>query len=199
MADYDHIADRTVVGITALARTAKAAASMLLVGTGFVTIASFLLLVAITDGGARTVAIVFGGLVALVGVGAATLARWRFSRVERDVPELAKEVRSFLGDQSADGRDDFIEAFVVDDGTGTMIVASSTPSASAPGDGRASSGFGRYRQLGSLAGRGWENYGRISDAITSVTAFPGLALLSISIAAGFAVFTFFALIIAALS
>lgn len=174
--DIETIVNRTIRAIVQIADKVTRFATVLLGVAAVVCVASFLLGLAALDGGIRSVWVVLGIVFGVVAVGAAVTARWRVGRVRTHVPAIAGEVRQLI----ADGRSQsqlIIQEFQDgdDDSAGESAIVVSR----------------RLYGLRGVVGHGMEGSARLTDAITAITSFPGLALLAVGISL---VFGFLALI-----
>ena len=192
LGDVEATARRAVDGITTLARRFVRFSTRLAIGVTVVCIGSAVLGVAVLDGAARALWIVVAAVFATIGVGAAVLGRWRVGAVRRHVPELIAEVRSLVSSGS-DASRAVVDTFVVaDDG---RPVTSADPTVE-DGSGRTPRGAGGtdlvvlrgMHGVRGAVGSGLGHGARLTAAVTAVTTFPWLALLSILISVVFACF-----------
>lgn len=181
MAEIDELVRRTVATVTSIADRATAFATKLFVVAAVVCIGGFLLGVAALSGGIETVWIVLGIVFGSIAVGGALLARWRVGSVRRHVPELADEVRTLIR-EGRDGTRTVIDSFVVDADVDADADVGVDPDR------------GRHRTGGSaivmsrqmygfknVVGSGLEHTARLAAAVTALTSFPVLALVTIAI------------------
>lgn len=164
-ADIDRYASIAVEKITALARRAAKFGTAVLLFAVVTCGVGFLLGLA-AFGRDSTGWWIVGGIGVVIGVGAALLGRWRLGSVKRHVPELVGEVRTMLSDGRQAGNQ-FIEVFVVNDGE---------PGAAPSG------GMDLTRTLWGYKGivnSGTQTFSRLTAAITSLTSYPMLAVLSV--------------------
>jgi hypothetical protein len=190
MSEIDELVNRTVDGVTRIARAASRFAGRLLLGTLVVCVGGFLLGIAALSGGIRSVWIVLGIVFGSLAIGSAFIARWRVGSVRRHVPELVDEVRTLVS-EGGDQTRTVIETFTVDyDGDGERDAF----------EGR-NSAIVMSRQMYGFRGvaeSGLESSARLSAAITALTSFPGLVLGAILISLVFAFLGFVFLIALAL-
>lgn len=176
-ADLDAYATRAVDKITSLARRAARFGTVVVVfavlacGIGFMLgLEAF--------GRDSTGWWIVGGFGVVVGVGAALLGRWRLGSVKRHVPELVGEMRTMLADGRQAGAK-LIDTFVVTDQQGTERFTARVDS---------SNGVELTRTLWGykgLVGSGTQAFARLTSAITALTSYPVLALLSVLTALAF--------------
>ncbi len=180
MAEIDELVRRTVATVTTIAERATAFATKLFVVAAVVCVGGFLLGVAALSGGIETVWIVLGIVFGTIAVGGAFLARWRIGSVRRHMPELADEVRTLLR-EGRDGTRTVIDSFVVD----ADVDPDTEPAPGGTDRGRTSgSAIVMSRQMygfKNVVGSGVEHTARLAAAVTALTSFPLIALLTIAI------------------
>lgn len=188
MSDIDQIVRRAVDGITMIAGKASRFSTRILVVTTVVCVGGFVLGVQALSGGIETVWIVLATVFGSLAIGGAVVARWRVGSVRRHAPDLVDEVRALM----TDGRDStrtVIETFAVDpDGDGRE----GTSNGSAIMLSRQMYGFR------SASGPGLEQSTRLNQAVTALTTFPLLLLMSVVISSVFAFLGFIFLVALAL-
>jgi hypothetical protein len=181
--DIDAMVERTIRTLTAIAHRVTRYATALLAAVAAIAIGSFLLGLAALSDGIRTVWIVLGIVFAAIAIGAAVTARWRLGRIRKHVPAIAGEVRALIADgkgqtqliiqEFQDGDDDSAAE--------SAIVVSR-----------------RLYGLRGVVGHGTEGAARLTDAVTAITSFPGLALVAVGITIVFGFLGFIFLIALAL-
>lgn len=178
MSDPDSLARGLVAGATRLADRgallARGVAVMAMVVAGL----AFVLGLAATDGGARTVWIVIGGIGVVIVVGAPLLARSRLRSVKRDATDLIDEVRRVVaGDRDA-------ERVVIDIETGETDPRSTgrrmpgLASAGGPAGPAVIAQSQRYGELRRIVSRA-NDVRKLPGAIAALVTFPGLLAISL--------------------
>jgi hypothetical protein len=173
MTEIDELVRRAVDTVTLIAGKAAAFATRILLGAVVVCVGGFLLGVAVLSGPIEQVWVVLGIVFGAIAIGGAIMARWRVGAVRRHVPELASEVRTLITEGKDTGRT-VIETFTVDDqdegaGSDSAIVLSR-----------------RMYGFRNMAGSGLASSARLTAAITALTSFPVLVLMSVLISLVFA-------------
>lgn len=174
--DAEVMVERTIRTITHIAQRVTHYATVLLVVVAVVAVGSFLLGSAALSDGIRTVWIVLGIVFGGIAIGAALVARWRLGRVRRHVPAIASEVRQLI----ADGK-----------GQTHLIIQEFQDGDDASASQSAIVVSRRLYGMRGVVGHGMEGSARLTDAVTAITSFPGLALMAIGITL---VFGFLALV-----
>ncbi len=180
--EIEAIVDRTIRVLTTIAERVTRYTTFLLAGVALIAVASFLLGVAALSNGIRTVWIVLGIVFAAWAIGAAFVARWRLGRIRKHVPAIANEMRALLTDGKGQAQLIIQEFQDDDDSTAESAIVVSR----------------RLYGLRSVAGHGFEGSARLTDAVTAITTFPGLALVAVGITAVFGFLGFIFLIALAL-
>lgn len=175
MDDNEGLVERTVASVTRIAARVTRAATWLLLTAVVIVGLSFWLGMEALSGGIESVWAVLGIVFGVVAIGCAALARWRIGRVRKNVPALAADIRTLVanGGQTATT---VIDVFDDDD-----------PS-------MRGSALGVSRSVVSirgLAGHGLAGTAKLMEAVTAITSFPWLALVTIAVTS---VFGFLALI-----
>jgi hypothetical protein len=176
-ADLDAYASRAVDKITTLARRASRFGTIVLLFAVLACGVGFLLGLQ-AFGSDSTGWWIIGGFGVVVGVGSALLGRWRLGSVKRHVPELVGEVRTMLTDGRQAGAR-LIDTFVVTDPQGAERFEARIDS---------SNGIELTRTLWGykgLVGSGTQAFARLTSAVSALTSYPLLALLSVLTALGF--------------
>jgi hypothetical protein len=188
MADLDTLTRRVVDSfLTFAARTSRLGVRLVLLAA-LVSIPSYLLGLAVFDGGMRTVWAVLGGVFLAIGVGGPLLALLRLIRYRGRREQLTTELRQYLG-ADAGAQRTVIETFetgTADDEAGTSVVvwsrSSSTPFGTALGTGLHDS----------------DEHPTLRGAVSAATSLPLRMILSVGITAVFAFLGVIFLIAAAL-
>ncbi len=188
MADLDTLTRRAVDSFLAFAARTSRLGVRLVAIAALVSIPSYLLGLAVFEGGMRTVWSVLGGVFLLIGVGGPLLALVRLSGYRRKREELTTELRQYLG-ADAGAQRTVIETFetgTADDDAGSSVVvwsrSSSTPFGTALGPSLSAS----------------EEHPALRGAISAATSLPLRMLLSVGITSVFAFLGVIFLIAAAL-
>ncbi len=171
LGDLDGLAQRSVESVMRLIRRANALAGGALIVTVVLCLVGFFLGVAALDNGMRTVWIVVGGILAIVGIGAVVLAMFRLSRVRRGSDELVREVRALIG------RDEKSQRTVIE----TVESADGSTEVSVVGVSR------QFFSLRDIVGDRAGQFATLGRALTAITSFPLLMVLATVIAFAFAV------------
>jgi len=162
MTDLDALAGRAVTIVSGLVRKGAAVATGVLLFAACA--AALCIIIASTGlaGSARSVGLVIAIAVAVVGVGAAFLARWRLKRVGAHSHELVGEVRTLI-DRDDAARRTVIETVETQGPTGTQSVVVWSRQ------------FDTLRQDSQAFGE----FPNLDAALVAVTSFPLLVALSL--------------------